>query len=114
MFDLYSYAKYILKIGGTVKHVVTMEDCWADYQDEINSCVQSFARLTIEQINTFRVNINVEDIEDDEKIMFNTTNLTKIQPTPINSKPLKDKTKSLEMLVTKIIKRTGKWVECTC
>ena len=65
IFDLYRYTKDVLQISGIMKHVVTMEDYWANYQDEFKSCDRIFARVTMDQIRFFKVDINVEDIEDD-------------------------------------------------
>lgn len=45
--------------------------------------------------------------------MFSSTYLAKIRPTPISSKPFEDGTENLDILMAKIIKRTGKWIEWT-
>ena len=78
MFDPYKYAKKVHQIDSIVKHVVTMEDYQANYQDEFESCDKYFSRLTVDHIISFRVDINVEDIEDDGQDMFSSTYLTKI------------------------------------
>ena len=68
-------------------------------------------RLTIDKVKFYKVDINVEDIDDDGQNMFNTTYLTKIRPTPINSEPFVNTLENLDTLMAKIIKRNKKWVE---
>ena len=47
-FDPFGYARDVLQIGSTLKHVVTMEDYWANCKDEFERHNSIFARLTIE------------------------------------------------------------------
>ena len=48
MFDLYEYTKDILQIDGTMEHMVTVEDYWANCQDEFKSHERTFSRLTMD------------------------------------------------------------------
>ena len=114
MLETNDHARDVLQIASMVKHIDTIEDYWVDCKDEFESRVRAFARLTVEQIKFYKVDINVEDIEDYGHNMFSTTYLTKIRCTHIRSEPFVDSVENLDILMAKIIKRTGKWIEWTC
>ena len=67
----------------------------------------------MEQIKTYDINLNVEGLEDDGQHMYSYTYLTKIRSTPISSEPYEDVEEDLDVMMARIIKRTGKWVEWT-
>ena len=85
MFDPNSYAREVLQIGGTVKHITRIEDYWVDCRDEFESLDHAFAKLIVRQIKTYSVNLNVEGLEDDGQHMYSNTYLTKIRNSPISS-----------------------------
>ncbi len=64
MFDPNGYAKDVLQIGSIIKHITTIEDYWADSKNEFESQDRAFARLTINQVKMYKVNIDV-GVEDD-------------------------------------------------
>ena len=113
MFDPKVYAREVLQIGGTVKHITTIEDYWDNCKDEFESFDHTFSKLTVRQAKTYGVNLDVEGIEDDGQHMYKNTYLTKIRNVLISSKPIVDVEEDLDTLMEKIIKRTGKWVEWT-
>ena len=65
MFDPNGYARDVLQIGSVIKHVTTIEDYWVDCKDEFESRDHVFARLTVDQVKMYKVNIDVEGVEDD-------------------------------------------------
>ena len=65
MFDPNGYAKDVLQIGSVIKHVTTIEDYWADCKDEFERHDHSFARLIVDQVSVYKINIDVEGVEDD-------------------------------------------------
>ena len=112
MFDLNGYARDVLQVGSVIKHVTTMEDYWVDCKDELESRDRAFARLTMDQIKTYGINLDVEGLEDDGQNMYSNTYLTKLRNTPISSKPYVN-IEDFDVMMAQIIKRTGKWVEWT-
>ena len=76
MFDPKGYAREVSQIGGTVKHVTTIEDYWADCRDEFESRDRAFARLMVRQVKTYGINLDVEGLEDDGQNMYSNTYLT--------------------------------------
>ena len=52
-------------------------------------------------------------LKDDGKNMYSNIYLTKIRNTPINSKPYVDVEEDFDVMMARIIKRNGKWVEWT-
>lgn len=65
----------------------------------------------VNQIKFYKVDIDIEGIDDDDKNMFSTTYETKIRPTPIRSELVKDIKEDLDVIMEKIYRRTNKWVE---
>ena len=55
----------------------------------------------------------MEGLEDDGQNMYSNTYLTKLRNTPISSKPYVDIEEDFNVMMERIIKRTGKWVEWT-
>ena len=113
MFDPKGYVREVLQIGSIVKHITTIKDYWADCRDESESWDCAFARLTVKQVKTYGINLDIEGLEDDGQHMYSNIYLTKIRNTPINLEPYVDVEEDLDTLMAKIIKRTGKWVEWT-
>ena len=111
MFDPNGYARDVLQIGSVIKHVTTMEDYWVDYKNELESHDRAFAKFTVDQVKTYGINLDVEGIEDDGQNMYNNTYLTKLRNTPISSKPYVDIEEDADVMMARIIKRIGKWVE---
>lgn len=101
----------MLQIGSVIKHVTTIEDYWEDFKDELESRDHAFSRFTINQIKTYGINLDVEGLEDDGHNMYSNTYLTKLRDTPISSEPYVDLDENLEVMVARIVKSTGKWVE---
>ena len=73
MFDPNGYARDVLQIGSVIKHVTTMEDYWADCKDELESWDRASARLTVDQIKTYGIDLDMEGLEDDGKNMYSNT-----------------------------------------
>ena len=111
MFDPNGYARDVLQIGSMSKHVTTMEDYWADCKEELESRDRAFARFTIDKIKTYGINLDVEGIEDDGQNMYSNTYLTKLNNIPISSEPYVNIEEEFDVMMARIIKRTGKWVE---
>ena len=65
MFDPRGYARDVLQIGGTVRHITTVEDYWADCRNEFESRDRAHTRLTVGQVKTYGIDLNVEGLEDD-------------------------------------------------
>ena len=84
MFDLNGYARDVLQIGSVIKHVTTIQVYWVDCKDELENRDHAFARLTVEQVKTYGIDLNVEGLEDDGKNMYSNTYLTKIRNTHIS------------------------------
>ena len=61
----------------------------------------------------YGINLDVEGIEDDGQNMYSNTYLTKLRNTPISSEPYVDIEEDFNVMMARIIKRTGKWVEWT-
>ena len=113
MFDPNGYARDVLQIGCVIKHITTIEDYWVDCKDEFESRDHAFTRLTVEQVKTYDININVEGLEDDGQNMYSNTYLTMIRNTPISLEPYENAKEDLDVMMAQIIKRIGKWVEWT-
>ena len=113
MFDPNGYARDVLQIGSVIKHVTTMEDYWADCKDELESRDRAFARFTVEQVKMYGVNLDVEGIEDDGQNIYSNTYVTKLRNTPVSSEPYINVEENFDVMMARIIKRTGKWVEWT-
>ncbi len=113
MFDPNGYARDVLQIGSVSKHVTTVEDYWADYRDELESKDCAFVRLTVEQIKTYGINFDVEGLEDDGQNMYSNTYLTKLRGIPISLVLYVDVEENFDIMMARIIKRMGKWVEWT-
>ena len=111
MFDPNVYARDVLQIGSVIKHVTTIEDYWVDCKDELESRDHSFSILIVEQVKTYGIDLNVEGLEDDGKNMYSNTYLTILRNTPISSEPYVDIEEDFDVMMARIIKRTGKWVE---
>ena len=113
MFDPRGYARDVLQIGGTVKHITTVEDYWVDCRDEFDSRDCAFDRLIVGQVKTYGIDPNVEGLEDDGQPMYSNTYLNQRRNTTISFEPRIDVEEDLDTLMEKIIKRTRKWVEWT-
>ncbi len=61
----------------------------------------------------YKVNIDVDGIEDDSQNMYRNTYLTKLRNTSISSEPFEDAMEDLDMMMARIYKRTRKWVKWT-
>ena len=61
----------------------------------------------------YKVNIVVDGVEDEGQNMYSNTYLTKMRKIPISSKPFEDVVQDLDMMMARIYKRIGKWVEWT-
>ena len=48
-----------------MRHITIVEDYWANYRDEFKSCDHAHARLTIGQVKTYGIDLDVEGLEDD-------------------------------------------------
>ena len=111
MFDPNGYARDLLQIGSVIKHMTTMEDYWVDCKSELESRDRAFARFTIDQVKTDGTNLDVEGLEDDGQNMYSNTYLTKLRNTPISFEPYVEIEEHFDVMMARIIKRTGKWVE---
>ena len=67
----------------------------------------------MDQVRTYGINLDVERLEDDGQNMYSNTYLTKLRNTPISSEPYVDIEEDLDVMMARIIKRIGKWVEWT-
>ena len=70
-----------------IKHITTIEDYGADCKDKFESHDWDYSRLIVNQVKMYKVNIDVEGVEDDGQNMYRNTYLTKLRSTPISSKP---------------------------
>jgi len=113
MFDPNGYARDVLQIRSVIKHITTIEDYWADCKNKFESHDHAFARLTVDQLKMYKVNIDVEGVEDDGQNMYRNTYLIKLRGTPISSDPYEYFEEELDILMAQIYKRTRKWVEWT-
>ena len=113
MFDPNGYARDVLQIGSMIKHVSTMEDYWVDCKSELESHDCAFSRFTVDQVKMYGINLDVEGIEDDGQNMYSNTYLTKLRDAPISSEPYVNIEEEFDVMMTRIIKRTRKWVEWT-
>lgn len=59
----------------------------------------------------YKVNIDVEGVEDDGQNMYSNTYFTKLRGTPISLEPYEETVEDLDMMMARIYKRIGKWVE---
>ena len=82
-----------------------------DCKDELDNHDCSFSKLTVEQVKTYGIDLNVEGLEDDGKNIYSNTYLTKLRNTPISFEPYVDIEEDFDVMMTRIIKRIGKWVE---
>ena len=108
MFNPNGYARDVLQIGSVIKHVTTIEDYWAYCRDEFESHDLSFARLIVDQVKMYKINLDVEGIEDDGQNMYSNTYLTKLRNIPIGSYPYQDARDELDVMRAQIVKRTEK------
>ena len=113
MFDPRGYAKDVLQIGGTIRHITMVEDYQVDCRSEFKSHDRAYARLTVGKIKTYGIDLDVDGLEDDGQNMYSNTYLTQIRNTPISLEPWVNTGENLDMLMAKIIRRIGKWVEWT-
>ena len=90
-----------------------VKDYWVDCKNEFESCDCAHARLTVGQVNTYGIDLDVKGLEDDGQNMYSNTYLTQIRNNPISLEPWVNVEENLDMLMAKIIKRTRKWVEWT-
>ena len=65
----------------------------------MESRYHAFDRLTVEQIKTYGINLNVEGLEDDGKNMYSNTYLTKIRNTPISLEPYENVEEELDVMM---------------
>ena len=70
-----------------------------DCKDELESCDRAFARLTVEQVKMYGINLDVEGLEDDGQNMYSNTYLTKLRNTPISSEPYVDIEEDLDVMM---------------
>ena len=82
-----------------------------DCKNELESRDRAFARFTVDQVKTYGINLDVEGIEDDGQNMYSNTYLTKLRDTPISFEPYVDIEEYFDVMMARIIKRIGKWVE---
>ena len=99
MFNPNGYVRDVLQIGSVIKHITTLEDYWVDCKDELESRDRAFARLMVEQVKTYGINLNVEGLEDDGQNMYSNTYLTKIRNTPINLEPYENVEEDLDVMM---------------
>ncbi len=59
----------------------------------------------------YKVNIDVEGVEDDGQNMYSSTYLENLIGTPISLEPYEDIGEELDIMMAQIYKRTKKWVE---
>ena len=59
----------------------------------------AFAKFTVDQVNTYGIDLNVEGLEDDGKNMYSNTYLTKLRNTIINSEPYVDIEEDLDVMM---------------
>ena len=111
IFDPNGYARDVLQIGSVIKHVTTIEDYWANCKDEFQSHDHAFSRVIVDQVKMYKINLDVEGIEDDGKNMYSNTYLTKLRYNPMSSESYQDVGDDLEVMMDQIIKRTRKWVQ---
>lgn len=111
-FDLVNYVKNNLQHGSSYKHVPDIEDYWADYYTKVQTREKLWSRIFVEKIKLYKVNINMENIEDDGSNFRSSTYEKEIKDTPIVFNPLEGPTiDKMEILMDNIIKRIDKWVE---
>jgi hypothetical protein len=67
-----------------------IDDYWADRKDNFKSHDGAFARLTVDQIKVYKVNIDVDGIEDDGQNMYSNIYLTEMRKTHISLEPFRD------------------------
>lgn len=65
----------------------------------------------MEQVKTYGIDLNVQGLEDDCQNMYSNTYLNKLRGIPISSEPYVDQEENLDIMMARIIKRIGKWVE---
>ena len=65
MFDPRGYAKDVLQIRGTIRHITIVKDYWAECRNEFESHDRAHARLTVVQVKTYGIDLDVEGLEDD-------------------------------------------------
>ena len=65
MFDPRGYARDVLQIKVTIRHITTVEDYWVDCRSEFESHDRAHARLIVGQVKTYGINLDVEGLEDD-------------------------------------------------
>lgn len=113
MFNPNGYARDVLQIGSMIKNITTIKDYWANCKDEFESRDWAFARLKIDQVKMYKINIDVEGVKDNGQNMYSNTYLIKLKSTPISLKPYEDVVEDLDLMMARIYKRTRKWVKWT-
>ena len=85
-----------------------IKDYWANCNDEFERHDWAFTRLIVGQVEMYKVDIVIDGVEDNGR-----TYLTKLKKTPISLEPFEDVVEDLDMMLSKIYKRTRKWVMWT-
>ena len=99
MFDPNGYVRDVLQIRSVIKYITTIEDYWVDCRDEFESQDHDFSRLTVGQIKTYNINLDVEGLEDDGQNMYSNTYLTKLRDTPISFGPCEEAEEDLDVMM---------------
>ena len=85
-----------------IKCITTTEDYWLNCKDEVQSHDWSFARLIVDQMKMYKINTDIEGVEDDGQNMYSNTYLTKLRSTLISLKHYEDAMEDLDLMMTKI------------
>ena len=99
MFEPNGYARDVLQIGIVIKHATTIEDYWANCQDEFESLDHAFIKLRVDQVKMYKVNIDIEGVEDDGQNMYSNTYLTKLRGIPKISKPYEGAGEEIDIMM---------------
>ena len=89
------------------RHGILGHNC----KDEFESHDQTFARLIVDQVKLYKVNIDVDGVEDDGQNMYSMTYLTKLRNTPIRFELFEDVIEDIDMMMQTIHHWHRKWVE---
>ena len=65
MFNPNGFESDILQIKSVIKHITTIKDYYGYFKNEFESYDWAFARLIVNQVKMYKVNIDVEGVEDD-------------------------------------------------
>ena len=112
-FNPKGYTRDVPQIGSMIKNITMIKDYWANWKDDFERHDWAFTRLIVGQVEMYKVDIVIDGVEGDGQIMYSHTYLTKFKNTPISLEPFEDVVEDVDMMLSKIYKRTRKWVMWT-